>query len=945
MKKITTKSFFLLLFYFVSSTMLGQFKQELIQGGHVRCLTTENEEALRSKYPNRPTTEEFENWLAPKIAQIRADRAAGKNIQTVYNIPVVIHIIHNGDAIGTGENITDAQAISQITVMNQDFRRMAGTPGGGNSTGLAVDCEINFCLAQTDPNGVATNGIVRHNIAPYSNAVANGAGGADWETRVDVEAMKAVTLWNPNNYLNMWTIRPGGLTIASGGIQDLLGYAQFPDNSGLGGLNPVGGTANTDGVVAAYHAFGTIAQNDGTFMLNGTYNLGRTMTHEVGHWLGLRHIWGDNNSCTVNATDSNKDYCPDTPAATAANFNCNLAANSCPGAPGNDQVQNYMDYTPDACMDTFTNDQKMRMITVMTNCVRRNSLNISTACQTPSPIIQFNNTSGSINEGTNCNYTDVTFPISIGKVASANATVTFNINAASTATNGLDYQIVNPSVTFAAGTTTAQNLTVRVFNDGLSEPTETLVINLTLNANGGDATLNAGASTITISLVDNDVAPIGLQTNTIFTEDFEDATGWLVIDGDLDTGNWGTVNGLDAWGAAPNAIAGICGYSEKDLNIVPGGLSGTAANPNNYFISPQIVIPAGVTSATLNYIIGSYTTNANAATGYKEHYSVYFSPTASNTAQILAGTVLENNREIPARSTELRSHNMTAFAGQTGYLVFRHHNSVGNGLLLVDTVNLNTTSGSQVQTAVNTATAYQATINTTGTAYAKDATTSKTMVDITSNTNFNYGCTTVSVSRDQATAGAAAVNYGANTANNLKVLAKTVTISPTTNNASGSATLKFYFSDAEITAWETATGNSRSALRVIKQGNSSFSATTLGTFGTSNTTLSANITNGIGGVYYFGTEATLGTSDFESQSFGVYPNPNEGNFNIQLTSNSENQIKVNVHDLRGRLVFEKEYKNNGTFNENVQLNNVQAGIYMVTVQDGEKREVKKIIIE
>lgn len=89
---------------------------------------SENETFLKSTNPQRESILEFENWLSPLIDQIRADRAAGRNIQAVYNIPVVIHIIHNGDCLGTGENITDAQAISQISVLNQDFRRLAGTP-------------------------------------------------------------------------------------------------------------------------------------------------------------------------------------------------------------------------------------------------------------------------------------------------------------------------------------------------------------------------------------------------------------------------------------------------------------------------------------------------------------------------------------------------------------------------------------------------------------------------------------------------------------------------------------------------------------------------------------------------------------------------------------------------------------------------------------------------
>lgn len=944
MKKTTTKIFALSLFGLFSSVMIGQNlqhrgpvqfgkkidlpAQELTPSGHIRCYTNENEAFLKAQDPNRATTEEFEAWLAPKIAQIKADRAAGRNTQVVYNIPVVIHIVHNGDAIGTGENITDAQARSQINVMNQDYRRIAGTPGGANTTGLAVDVEINFCLAQTDPNGNLTTGIVRHNIAPYSNNVANGAGGADWETNADVQALKAATQWNPDNYLNMWTIRPGGLSLQNGGLDGLLGYAQFPSNSGLSGLNANGGAANTDGVVAGFDAFGTMAENDGTFIMNGSYNLGRTMTHEVGHWLGLRHIWGDPGTgvdgCTVD------DFCADTPNAKQANYTCPTSpiANSCPLSPGNDMVQNYMDYTYDYCMDTFTNDQKTRMIAVMQNSPRRNTLNASTACQTPTPIIRFTNPTGSVNENTNCNYTDVTYPVTLGKAATANAVVTFNVAGGGTATQGVDYQIMNPTVTFVAGSTTTQNLTVRVFHDGIAEPTESFVVNLSLNANGGDAVLNAGASSMTISIVDNDVAPIATQSTTVFSADFESAAGWTIIDGDNDGEVWGTVTGLNGYGAVPNTISGVCAFSEKDL--APLGGIGSAANPNNYMISPQITLPAGATSLTLTYIIGAYTTAANAATGYKEHYSVYFSPTAGTAAQILAGAVLENNREIPARSTELRTHNMAAYAGQTGYLVFRHHNSAGNGILLLDTPTITAVSSTDVQVAVNTATQYQALIPANGVVYAKDATTGKVMADLTSD-NFNYGCTSVSVSRDQATAGAAAVAYNGNNVPANFVMAKRFTITPATNNASGNVTLKFYFTEAEIAAWEAATGKTRAALRVIKDGVAVPYTATVGAFG-SNVTLTATLSNGLGGVYYFGSATTLSAASFEVvNAVTIYPNPTKDVLNINMPgADFGTSTKFTIYNSIGQVI------NNVNVNtqEDLKFNtaNYSAGVYFIKIE-------------
>ncbi|MEO1713309.1 MAG: M43 family zinc metalloprotease, partial [Bacteroidota bacterium] len=166
--------------------------------------------------------------------------------------------------------------------------------------------------------------------------------------------LKPATFWDPNRYFNIWTVNFGGFI-----GRNLLGYAQFPSNSGLLGLEVDEGLAETDGVVVGYKYFGR-----GSFPeLNETYNLGRTCTHEVGHWLGLRHIWGDGD-CTVD------DFCSDTPASDEPNYSCSPHI-SC---GTQDMIENYMDYTDDQCMNLFTQDQKDRMIQVLENSPRRNTL-------------------------------------------------------------------------------------------------------------------------------------------------------------------------------------------------------------------------------------------------------------------------------------------------------------------------------------------------------------------------------------------------------------------------------------------------------------------------------------------------------------------------------------------------------------------------------------------
>ena len=904
-----------------------------------RCGTEAYELELQKKYPNRLKKQEFETWLASEIEKQKTERIRNnRSISAVYNIPVVIHIIHDGDCVGTGENITDSQAISQITVMNNDFRRLASTPGGANSTGVAVDTEINFVLAKRDPSGQPTTGVIRHEIAPYSNDVADGSGGPDWETRTDVESMKTVTQWDPTKYLNMWIIRPGGLPLASGGFEGLLGYAQFPDATGLGGLSASGGAANTDGVVCAFDSMGTKNLNDGTFLLNPGYDEGRTMTHEVGHWVGLRHIWGDD-GCPATATNvaTNEDYVADTPAAADANYTC-ATVNTCP-APGNDQVQNYMDYTPDACMDTFTAGQKARIQTIMAGAARRSTLNASQGGTAPAlsgVYFKPSTTNCSITEATNCSFTDYNFPIGITKAPTASTVLTFTVNAASTASNNTDFQIITPSVTFAPGDATDKTLTVRIFNDGFVESTETIVIGGTLNANGGDGVLIADYNLTKIKVIDTDVVPSTNTNSIVFSENFDPSVNPRTIsDLDGDTRNW-----ILAVGNATIASYGINGnfMASQSWTNATGPL-----NPDNLltFTNP-IAIPASGTN-TLSFRIG-----ANDPGFPAENYAVYVTTSNVNNTIIASTPVIQETLVVGATS-EIRTINLNpALAGQNVYLSFRHFNCTDQNALMLDDItisNSSTAGASAIQTSVNTATAYQTSIKGSGTIYAKDTATAKLMADVTNSTTFDYGCVNTSVSRDQATAGAAAVNYGSGTANNLKVLAKTFTITTANNSPTSAGTIKFYFTDAEIAAWEAATSNNRTALKVIKDGVASTLATTASTFGT-NITLSANVTNGLNGTYYFGTDATLSNSSVEfDNSIAIYPNPNKGSFNIQFTSQSNNEIKINIHDIRGREVYSKAYTNNGFFNEAIQLNQAQAGIYIVTIQDGDNKVMKKIIKE
>lgn len=411
-----------------------------------RCATMEMDANSRQVNPERGAVDDFERWIAPLIEDYKDHVAKGYRAPLL-TIPVVFHIITDGAG---AENISAAQVQAQVNQLNIDYRDLAGS-----TNSVSADLEIEFCLALLDPsdNVLPEPGINR--VTAYGDGPFNTG-------QID-NTIKPGTIWNTDDYMNIW------VADISGGI---LGYAQFPDASGLGGLNNNGGAANTDGVVHLYSTIGSVAS---PFPGGGPYNLGRTMTHEVGHWMGLRHIWGDGN-CGVD------DFCNDTPASDNSNFGCPNGHVSCNTT---DQIENYMDYTNDACMDIFTADQKARVRTVMSVSPRRSALANSTKCGVVAPTISFVSGGGTIvNEGTDCSFQDVVLDLNISAAPSADATVTFN--SAGSAVAGVDFDILTASVVFPAGASPVRQVTVRIYNDGIVENNETIVVSFTV-ATSGDA--------------------------------------------------------------------------------------------------------------------------------------------------------------------------------------------------------------------------------------------------------------------------------------------------------------------------------------------------------------------------------------------------------------------------------------------------------------------------
>jgi PKD repeat protein len=337
--------------------------------------------------------DEYENWLQPLIKL--QEQKNNTEAAVVYTIPVVFHVIHNGANVGVGLNISNAQIMSQLQVLNEDFRKLNADTSliPAAFTGLKADCEINFCLAQTNPQGGATTGINRINYNTF------GPTTPPFQKSYIDATIKPNTIWNPSNYLNIWVV-PDYVD----GIFDILGHATFPAGSGLSGLSAPFGTATNDGVVVWYKACGRVGN------VATPYHKGRTATHEIGHWLGLRHVWGDSNC--------GNDFCGDTPTQQTANYGCVTYPHvTCNNGPNGDMFMNFLDYGDDLCLHMFTPNQKTRIQTVMSNSPMRVALSQSTACNPPvvaAPVADFSASATTITAGGSVNFTDLSTNIPTG---------------------------------------------------------------------------------------------------------------------------------------------------------------------------------------------------------------------------------------------------------------------------------------------------------------------------------------------------------------------------------------------------------------------------------------------------------------------------------------------------------------------------------------------------
>ncbi|MFM2047963.1 MAG: hypothetical protein RI955_509 [Bacteroidota bacterium] len=340
-------------------------------------------------------SQEWDNWFNQKVEEYKLEQQQGRSkATTTYVIPVVFHIIYGNQNIGSFPNLSNAQVLSQIKIINDDFKGIGynstvyATMGSGghlpfynyavanslpapDNNGVAIgSLDIQFKPAFVKPNGdtLAIAGIDR--ISYSANGWANPTSfttKTSFTTYMD-GTVKPATIWDPTKYLNVW-VSDCNQSVS------ILGYSTFPAASTLTGLSAPYGNSNTDGTWIWAQSCGDV----GT--LASGYDKGRTLTHELGHYFGLRHTWGDSNC--------GNDYCNDIPPTKTANYNswpiaypfnastCTNAGAYKSNATDGEMFMNFMDYCADEALWMFTNDQVIRMNTALINTPNRNNLTAS----------------------------------------------------------------------------------------------------------------------------------------------------------------------------------------------------------------------------------------------------------------------------------------------------------------------------------------------------------------------------------------------------------------------------------------------------------------------------------------------------------------------------------------------------------------------------------------
>ena len=447
------------------------------------CGTDEHHEYLKQTRPNYINDlNQYNQMIDQYLANKSTGLSNGKSAAVTVTIPVVVHVVYQNAT----ENISNAQAISQVQVLNDDFAKLnadAIKVTQPTFSTVASGAQIRFCLAQRDPLGNSTTGVVH-----YSTTVAS----FNTNDNVKNSATGGATAWDVTKYVNIWVCDLG---------TSLLGYGEFPTAS----------LSNTWGLVLNYRYTGSGGSAQAPF------NLGRTGTHEFGHCFNLFHIWGDDGTACTGS-----DQCADTPNQGAEHYGPfaqgSIQTDACSATSPGTMWMNYMDYTDDNSMYMFTAQQCARMEAVVNNAPW-NVLASSNGCTSVSALdASISSIIAPVNGSSTCS-NSVTPRITLnnaGTTTISSATILYKMDALTT-------QTLNWTGSLAQATSTV--LTLNNYT-GLSNAPHTFSATV-INPNGTpDANASNNTLTSTFTVV---TAPAGAALP--FVERFDGATfpptGWV----------------------------------------------------------------------------------------------------------------------------------------------------------------------------------------------------------------------------------------------------------------------------------------------------------------------------------------------------------------------------------------------------------------------------------
>ncbi len=749
----------------------------------VRCYTVEVINEFRKIHPNAQTDAQFESVMSKKILERKLQRPMLAN----YTIPVIFHIIHNGEAVGTSPNLAATAFSQQILQLNKDFANLSNS-----QYAVSANTGIQFVLAQKNPGGttLAEPGIERinRNTSGWTDYSTTG-----WTNTYIDATVKPGSIWDASKYFNVWII-PNIVNSTS----VLLGFSTFPTLSTLSGLGS-GETATNAGVVVSTLSIGSSFSPNGC---GNSYGLGKTLSHETGHFFGLRHIWGD--------ADCGDDFCGDTPIHFEANNGVptHPKSNSCGTA--DEMFENYMDYTDDIVLNTFTSNQADRMQTVMLNSPRRVSLPGSPAgavAVTATNKISFTNCTGVLKisetgiSGTYPRYKDINLTLNAEDRATGAATVT--IIAAGTAVNNFHYQLLTPTVTFATGDN-FKDVKIRIFDNAEIDGNKTIILNYSISGTG--VTPGSSAQSVTITIGDDDNVKFGSNTVPIFSENFGNSgtplSGWL-------SGSFLSPAGTNVWTLGTKGGAGITGQSLYITNNTTTQLLSYSKTSSSdaIAITPK-VSTSGYKSPTLSFTYkcnGEYDTLAATEADYGTLMYSY-----DNSSFGFITDAMGNHYKFQGDSVATSSGNLSLPAGlqdtafSIGFRWINDDNTGRNPPFLIDDIIVSATPY-PIETTVSSSYGYDL---RTGTA-ANNFKSSNNNAVIATISNASTNLTGITAKIIQAGSGnTALVTAGGAFLRTQKVFQ----ISPSVANTTATYQATLYFTEAELATW----GAGKLTLKILK---------------------------------------------------------------------------------------------------------------------------------